>query len=120
MAMAIASASRSGLPACTVLEISDLSVFSSTTKSTAHLVLGVYQNAISPADGSNCTLSPSCSHYAVAANSQFGALKATVMSGSRVLKDHLDPALEKCIDSGGRVRLEHLPPATNQRWWAID
>lgn len=120
MALAIASASRPHLPNCTAIESSELSGHESTVKSTAHLVLGIYQNGISPADGSNCTLSPSCSAYAVVANERFGPVRATIMSGARIVKDHVDPNLNKCIDSKGRIRFEHLPPTTEKGWWAID
>ena len=120
MALAIASASRPHLPDCTIIEVSKHSAHASTVKATAHLVLGIYQNGISPADGSNCTLSPSCSAYAVVANDQFGPIRATIMSGSRVVKDHVAPNLKKCIDSKGRTRFEHLPPTTEKGWLAID
>jgi putative membrane protein insertion efficiency factor len=52
-----------------------------------YLVRG-YQLAISPFLGANCRFYPTCSHYAIEAVEQHGALKGCMLAARRLAKCH--------------------------------
>lgn len=48
----------------------------------------IYQLAISPLIGPRCRFNPTCSHYAIQALKQHGALKGGWLTCKRILKCH--------------------------------
>ncbi len=52
------------------------------------LLVRGYQLGISPFLGQNCRFYPSCSHYAMEAIEQHGALKGGLLSAQRLCKCH--------------------------------
>lgn len=52
------------------------------------LLIRGYRYLISPLLGSHCRFYPSCSHYALDAIQQHGALKGSWLAGARLLRCH--------------------------------
>ena len=57
-------------------------------KSLLLCLLRAYQVGISPLLGPKCRFYPSCSHYAVEAIGEHGALKGSLLAAKRVCKCH--------------------------------
>jgi len=51
-------------------------------------IIKLYQFLISPLLGQNCRFQPTCSHYAVEAIGEFGAIKGGYLSMRRIIKCH--------------------------------
>ena len=51
-------------------------------------LIKAYQIVLSPLIGFNCRFSPTCSHYAIEAISQYGALKGTFLGAKRIARCH--------------------------------
>jgi uncharacterized protein len=49
-------------------------------------LIGVYQRWISPGLAARCRYHPTCSHYAVEAIRELGALRGTIVAGWRLLR----------------------------------
>lgn len=52
------------------------------------MLVRVYQYVLSPYFGTQCRFSPTCSHYAVDALTQYGALKGGWLTSRRLLRCH--------------------------------
>ena len=50
------------------------------------LLIGVYQWTLRPFIGAHCRFTPSCSHYAIEALRQHGAVRGSVLAAGRVLR----------------------------------
>jgi putative component of membrane protein insertase Oxa1/YidC/SpoIIIJ protein YidD len=71
---------------------------------TADLWLGFWQATISRADGSTCTLSPSCSAYAREAVRETGPVIGVLETAARLTRPHIPTGRELCMGADGRVR----------------
>ena len=83
-------------------------------RSTFWLGLRFYQVAISPADGSSCTMYPSCSQYAIEAIRQDGPILGTWMTAARLTRNHSDPHVPRCRGNG---RTFAYNPPRDDAWW---
>ena len=52
------------------------------------LLVRFYQITLSPAFGGACRFYPSCSHYAIDALREHGAIKGSYLAAARILKCH--------------------------------
>ena len=86
----------------------------STMQNTAWLWLRGYQIFISRANGSTCTMFPSCSRYAMQAFRREGPLLGFWMTAARLMSSHNDPAYQLC--SVGDQVLQYDPPKEDA-WW---
>jgi len=119
VALSLAHQGEAPIPACQTFQNETIAMAQQDVlQAAAWLGLRFFQIVVSPGDGSNCTLSPSCSTYAIVANTRQGPFFAAAAAGARVVKDHLDPDLTPCINKKGEARLEHLPP--ERRGWSVE
>ncbi|OKY76332.1 MAG: membrane protein insertion efficiency factor YidD [Desulfobulbaceae bacterium DB1] len=52
------------------------------------LLIRGYQTLLSPVLPPTCRFTPSCSHYALEAINQHGAIKGSILAGYRILRCH--------------------------------
>jgi putative membrane protein insertion efficiency factor len=50
------------------------------------VLIRLYQWILRPVIGANCRFTPSCSHYAIEALEQYGAVRGTWLAGRRILR----------------------------------
>ena len=120
LALSVGLALGQGIPTCRELDRADTPANDAAKErvgllaNTVWFGLRIYQVAISPADGANCTFYPSCSSYGIRAVRHFGPVLGGCMTTARLLRDHRDPTYP--VGSAGR-RLYHYNPPTEDDWW---
>jgi uncharacterized protein len=80
--------------------------------------VGFFRKVLSKADGDRCSMSPSCSTYALESLKKHGALMGWVMACDRLLRcGHDEVRLAPSVRVGQHPRA-YDPVANNDFWWS--
>jgi putative component of membrane protein insertase Oxa1/YidC/SpoIIIJ protein YidD len=78
-------------------------------------IIKFYQTQISPAIGARCSLSPSCSHYAVEALKKHGVIGIGAMADRFIREPGVVAARKKPVKINGHIK--YSDPISDHDWW---
>jgi putative component of membrane protein insertase Oxa1/YidC/SpoIIIJ protein YidD len=107
-----------GVPQCQALNrearVAERTERVGTLRNAAWIALRAWQVLISPSYGERCTMSPSCSAYAIRAARRNGPLVGAWMATARIQRMHADDSYPLCASG---ERLYRYNPPTEDEWW---